>query len=291
MEKNYAYENVTNAIISMLEQGVVPWHKTWHGGVNSHKNFINKREYRGINTILLSLTPYACPYWASFKQISDKGGKVKEGEHGTTVVFWKYFKKEETDADTGEIKTKTIPMLRYYKVFNLEQTTGIDWEMPVIPENTLSPIEACEDVVVNYKTKPCIKFGGNAAYYSPRFDYIQLPEFENFESAEDFYSTEFHEMVHSTGHENRLARSNVMNVERFGSENYSAEELVAELGAAFLCAETGIAPATINNSASYIDNWIKVFKNNKKILIEAASKAQKAVDYILGKTQTEEKGE
>ena len=199
------------------------------------------------------------------------------------MVFWTIFEK---DCDTH------IPVLRFYTVFNLEQTMGIPAKyIPVLtPENQIvfDPIGNAEEIIANYQNGPIIQHGGNRACYSPSLDRIMMPERIQFEKEEEYYSTLFHEMTHSTGHWSRLDRPGMENI-RFGSENYSKEELIAEFGAAFLCAQTGIAHATIQNSGAYIKNWLEKLRNDKKLAIQAAHKAQKAVDFIMEKHQMEEK--
>lgn len=276
------YEIITNQIIEKLEAGVIPWEKPWDGDY-APKNFASGKAYRGINTILLGMQPFSCPYWATFKQIKDKKGTVKKGAKSTMVVFWKWveMKKDEDDESTTK---KEVPFLRYYRVFNLEQTEGIEWEKTIEhEEREITPIEECENVVRDFESMPEVKHGGGSAFYSPLEDYIQVPEMNDFKSSEGYYSTMFHEMVHSTGHESRLNRSGITDHNSFGSKDYSKEELVAEIGASFLCGFTGIKNETIDNSASYIKSWLRALKNDVKMVVRASGQAQKAVDYIKDK--------
>ena len=277
------YEMVTDEIIKKLEQGVVPWKQPWTGGTSRVPyNYKTKKAYRGINVLLLGLSGHNSRYWMSFKQAQEFGGKVKKGEKGHLCVFWKIITKEEEN-ENGERIEKTIPLLRYYKVFNLDQVEGI--EDPDIHNcNMDEAIEEAEQIIENYQDKPEIVSNEQSAYYNPNKDYINIPKFETFTDNSSYYSTLFHEMVHSTGHESRLGRHiNASNF--FGSEDYSFEELVAELGSSFLCAQTNILNDTIDQSASYINAWLKKLRENKKWIVQASGKAQKAVDYITNQYQ------
>ena len=268
--KKEMYEQITEKVVAALENGVVPWKKTWVG-CSSPSNYVTKKRYRGINTFLLSCSDYASPYWVTFKQAQSLGGSVKKGEKSTTVIYWQFIEKE--DAETGE--KKKIPMMRSYQVFNLEQTTI---EAPVVSSNN-NPIELAEAMVAGMPNAPIIK-NGESAYYRPSTDTVVVPTIDMFNSAESYYSTLFHELGHSPGHESRLNRKGVASVSHFGSDDYSFEELVAEFCAAYLCGETGITQPVIDNQASYIAGWLKVLSNDNTLLMKAASAAQKAADYI-----------
>jgi antirestriction protein ArdC len=198
-------------------------------------------------------------------------------------VLWKLKELEELDKDG---KPKTIPYLRYYTVFNAAQIDDIEFPEPAIETIDYNPIDRAESIVAGYTGKPEIKYGFTLACYRPPLDEVNMPAPERFSSAEEHYGTLFHELVHSTGHEKRLARRGSHEVRHFGDEAYSKEELVAEMGAAFLNSEAGIEAPTLENSAAYIQSWLKALKNDSKILIQAASLAQKAADYILGKLST-----
>ena len=268
---------ITDLIISKLESGVIPWVKPWTGG-DAPKNLISGKTYRGINTFLLANTGHTSPYFLTFKQVQDKGGMVKAGSVGYPVVFWSMVKAEE--AETGD--EKNIPFLRYYRVFNVTDTTlPVPEHAEVIRE--FSPVEAAERIVEAMPLRPEIKHGLAKAYYSPTLDYINLPQKNLFKGDAEYYSTLFHELAHSTGHANRIGRKGVTESSYFGSHEYSREELIAEMGAAFLCAEAGIENQTIDNSAAYIESWLRALKNkdNKNLVITAASAAQKAFDFIL----------
>ena len=278
MKKTNAYQVITDRIIGLLKAGTVPWHKPWKGG-GSVKNLASRRSYRGINQFLLGCSEYASPYWLTFNQAKKLGGSVKKGEKSTPVVFWKLLEKE--DGETGE--KKEIPVLRYYRVFNLEQTEGVEGpETEEAQENPFTPIERCEQVMKNMPNPPRIQYNIQAAWYKPSEDLINLPKPESFDNPEEFYSTWFHESGHAVGHKSRLNRPTLTDMCPFGSTNYSKEELVAEMTAAFLCGETGIENQTIDNSAAYINGWLKKLRKDEKLVIHAAAQAQKAVDYILG---------
>jgi antirestriction protein ArdC len=284
------YEHVTDRITELLEQGTIPWRKPWKcsGGP---RNLVSKKDYRGINQFLLNCSPYSSPYWLTYKQCSEKGGHVRKGEKSTVVVFWKWL--DRKDDETSELAspgspTGKIPFLRYYNVFSLDQCEGIEHPKEPEIENPFTPIEQAEQIIENMQCKPVIKYGGNRACYSPQLDYVQLPPKEAFKSPAEFYSTAFHELAHATGHVNRLGRTGVTEPTYFGSHDYSQEELVAEFGASMLCAVSSIEQSTIENNAAYIQGWLKVLKNDKKLLVLAAAQGQKSADYILGKEREED---
>ncbi|GFE56801.1 ArdC family protein [Geobacter sp. AOG1] len=283
------YEIINNRIMELLEQGTIPWRKPWNAESNNPKNLISKKSYRGINHFLLSCTPYHSPYWLTFKQVQDKGGHVKKGERSTMVIFWKWLDKSTEGIILNEtLSTSKIPILRYYNVFNIDQTEGISPPTTEETQNDHEPLPGPEQIIKNMPLRPELRFGGNKAYYSPSLDYIQLPNLSTFDSPEEYYSTLFHELVHSTGHISRLGRKSILEPSYFGSHEYSKEELVAEMGAAFLCGYTGIEQRTIENSAAYIQGWLRELKNDKTLLIHAAAQAQKGADYILNKKEGEE---
>lgn len=285
-------EIITNKIIGLLEQGTVPWHRPW----SNHevpKNLVTKKEYRGINVFMLSAMGFGSPFWASFKQVKELGGSVKKDQHGCPVVFWKWIEKKEETED-GDITIKRIPYLRYYTVFNIEQTEDIDEKkIPALAVryNNIERIEACEGTVANMPKRPQIVHREQRAYYQPVKDIVNLPKLESFDGAEEYYSTLFHELVHSTGHQTRLNRKGVNGTEGewsvFGSVPYAKEELVAELGAAFLCGYSQIENKTIDNSASYIDSWLSKLRKDKTLIVHAAAQAQRAVDFIRGEHHEE----
>ena len=285
--KTEVYQVITDRIIEQLEKGCIPWHKPWNAAEGMPKNLISKKEYRGINVFMLSSMGYGSPYWLSFKQVKESGGTVNKGEKGCPVVYWNWIKKE--DSETG--KVRNIPFLRYYTVFNVQQTTGLDTRIPKTEEkvNPFSAIDSAEQIITNCTILPPVVPGGNRAFYSPSRDVIGIPNRESFDKPEEYYSTFFHEAVHSTGHKSRLDRTTVTDNHFFGSTEYSKEELIAEMGAAFLCGITGILDTTFDNSAAYIQGWLSKLRKDPKIVVWAAASAQKASDTILGKKSYEEK--
>jgi antirestriction protein ArdC len=272
------YDIINQRITDLLEQGTIPWHKPWNASTNYPKNLVSKKEYRGINIFILASSPYSSPYWMTFKQVQDKGGHVIKGEKSMPVIFWKWLDRKDDDPVTGK-----IPMLRYYNVFNLEQTEGITAPVPEESINDHQPLPLPEHIFKNMPQRPELKFGGNRAYYSPSLDYVQLPHLSTFDTPEEYYSTLFHEITHATGHQSRVGRKSILEPSYFGSHSYSKEELVAEMGAAFLSGYCGIENVTIENSAAYIQGWLKALKNDKTLLIHAAAQAQKAADFILNR--------
>jgi len=290
---------ITNIIIAKLEAGVIPWRKPWIGGNkntnNQPRNLVTKKTYRGINLFLLANTGFESPYFLTYKQCSDKGGQVKTGSKGFPCVFWSMV--DVTDDLTGT--DKKIPFLRYYTVFNLEQTTleapaTIAGEITEEEETpSFSPIEAAEAIVAGMPYRPEIRHGQQRAFYSPSLDYVNMPKPETFVTDAEYYSTLFHELTHATGHQARVNRKGITESSYFGSHEYSKEELVAEMGAVFLCAASGIEEITLDNSAAYIQSWIRALKSqdNKGLIVAAAGQAQKAYDYILNINPAAEKAE
>jgi len=269
-----------------LERGCVPWHQPWKSpdGVRVPTSFVSKKPYRGVNTFLLAVSRfkagYSSNYWLTFKQIQALGGNVK-GQHSEMVVFWKLLEKP-AENPTPKHETDYIPMLRYYRVFNLDQVTGI--KKPSIEGlPAFQPIKEAEEIAAKYQGQIGVSHGGNRAYYQPSTDSIRMPERGTFDNRESYYSTLFHEFTHSTGHESRLNRPGIVETHFFGDEIYSKEELVAEMGAAMLCGIVGIENKTIRNSASYIESWLGKLRDDKKLVVHAAAAAQKAADFILGK--------
>ena len=281
------YEIITARIQEQLEQGVIPWSKPWDATVHMPRNLSTKKAYRGVNVWLLIGREFESPWWVSFKQCKALGGTVNKGEKGTPVVFWKWLEQEKTeDADPegeGTSGKARAPLLRYYTVFNVEQTT-IPAERIPVPERQasgFSPIERCESIVSGMPAPPVLRNGGTRAFYRPGEDLVNMPVPERFRSSPEYYSTLFHELVHSTGHPGRLNRQTIKDLAPFGSPNYSREELIAEMGAAFLCGVAGIENATIENSAAYIKGWLRALEDDSRLVVLAASQAQKAAEYIL----------
>jgi antirestriction protein ArdC len=278
--KNPTYDRITDRITALLEQGTVPWQKPWKARTGLPRNFVSKNPYRGINVFLLLAMMYESPFWLTFRQVSQLGGSVRKGEKACPVVFWKQTTVE--DKKSGEQKKKYL--LRFYHVFNVAQCDGMKISAEPVQENVIAKPE---DIVAQMPQPPILKHGMTRAYYSPREDCVGLPPRERFERTEDYYSTVFHEFVHSTGHEKRLKRSTLTESAGYGSNPYCKEELIAEMGAAFLCGLAEIGERTIDNSAAYLKGWLEQLRQDKTLIVQAAAQAQKAADFILGRTESE----
>lgn len=279
------YQEVTNQIVTMLDQGVVPWRSPilGRGSAGHPRNLESTKPYRGVNVFLLAFTAFAkgyeSSYWLTFNQAKGKGGTIRKGEKSSMVVFWKQY--DTTDKESGE--PTTVPVLRYYNVFNVEQTEGIKAPDAVAFTPTeFHPIVEADRMVKAFADGPSLEHGGTQAYYRPLTDSVRLPEPSRFASSEEYYSTLFHELAHSTGHSKRIDRKLDTDPKPFGSADYGREELVAEMAAAFLCGHAGIQPAVIENQAAYVQGWLKTIKQDKKLVIAAAGAAQKAADWIRG---------
>lgn len=262
------YEIVTERILTLLAQGTAPWRKPWSAGSSEPMNLVSGKPYRGINVLLTGSQGYASPFWATYKQIQTKGGQVRKGEKATPVVFWKTGKDEKTEKDYF--------VLRYYSVFNVAQCEGLD--LPAAPtERVYEPIAACEALAKGYPGGPQVEHGGERACYIPLTDTVHMPRMGAFDCREEYYAALFHELTHSTGAVHRLDRGLDTT---FGTHAYSFEELVAEIGASFLCARAGIDGAIIDNAAAYLAGWHKKLKSEPKWMVLAAGKAAKAPDLI-----------
>lgn len=278
-EKFNIYEEITNRIITQLEEGVIPWHKPWNGLASGAYNRISKKPYSLLNQMLLKHDGE----YATYKQWSELGGKVRKGEKSEIVVFWKILNVEESK--DGKVEKKSIPLLKYINVFHISQVDGV--ESKDVEPIEHQPIEEAEEIKNKYANREHILIEeviSDKAFYSPLRDFIQVPCKEQYEDILEFYSTLFHEMVHSTGHKDRLKRLDcTLKVASFGSEDYSKEELIAEIGSAYLMNHIGIETSkTFKNSASYIQSWLGVLKNDNRFIVSASSKAEKAMKYILG---------
>lgn len=278
-EKFNIYEAITNRIIEQLEGGIIPWHKPWNGVASGAYNRVSKKPYSLLNQMLLKHDGE----YATYKQWSDLGGNVRKGEKSEIVVFWKILNVEEVK--DGKTEQKSIPLLKYINVFHVSQVDGVEPKTTKLIEH--NPIEEAEQIKNNYADRENIRIEElvtDRAFYSPVKDYIQVPCKEQYNDIMEFYSTLFHEMIHSTGHKDRLKRLDCsVKFAGFGTEDYSKEELVAEIGSAFLMNHIGIETInTFKNSAAYIQNWLKVLRNDNRFIVSASSKAEKAMKYILG---------
>jgi antirestriction protein ArdC len=258
------YEIMTDRIVAKLGAGVVPWRQPWGAiGFRAPMN-VRGNHYRGLNVFLLACQGYASRCWLTFNQAKELGGHVRAGERSTPVVFWKWIETEKQNPETGEVSKASVPLLRYYNVFNVEQVEKLPerfyrTDADLIRE--FSAIESCERIVAGYPAAPKIQHGGPRAYYAPSIDTVTLPLPTAFLASEAYYSTLFHELGHSTGHPSRLARAGITDPILLGSHKYSREELVAEMTAAFLCGSAGIdSEPLIENSAAYIASWIRAMK-------------------------------
>jgi antirestriction protein ArdC len=274
------YEIITQKILEQLESGVAPWRKPWT--CKAPANLITQKEYRGLNVLTLASQGFPSRFWLTFSQAAKLRGTIRKGEKASLVIFWNAATEREGVTDD----TKEVPrsfLLRYYSVFNLSQTEGMDIPSSLLAETrTNNPIETCEQIVTNMANPPVFQ-QSDKAWYSPSTDSVGLPAPGLFHSSEEFYATAFHELAHSTGHAKRLHRENFDNPVSFGSESYSKEELIAEMTAAMLCGISGIEQKTLENSAAYLKTWISRLKSDSRLLVSAASHAQKAADFIQGR--------
>jgi len=288
------YTRITDKIVSDLEQGVRTWLKPWNAehaaGRITRPLRHNGQPYNGINILMLWATAvergFAAPIWMTFKQAKELGAHVRKGEKGSLVVYANTITRTETDAETGKEEERDIPFMKGYSVFNVEQVEGLPAHFYAVAEPQLDPVERIDHVEAFFAaTSADIRHGGNQAYYAVGSDHVQMPPFEAFRDAESYYATLAHEMSHWTRHPKRLDRD--FGRKRFGDEGYAMEELVAELGSAFLAADLGITPEVREDHAAYIGSWLKVLKNDKRAIFTAAAHAQRAADFLHGQ-QTKE---
>jgi len=269
------YQEVTDSIIKQLESGAMPWIKPWHTDSTADKNFLSQKPYQGVNRLILGLSSmvnsFDCPVWASFKQWQSIGANVRKGERGTKIVFYSPVKKE--NKTTGDVESYNL--LKAYYVFNASQVEGVTIQAPTVPDK---PFNAVAEAEARIKlTGAVITHGGDSAFYAPSVDKINLPHKSSFLTESNYYATVFHELVHWTGAEHREKRAFG---KRFGDNAYAFEELVAEMGAAFLCQDYRIQGEL--RHAGYLQSWLKVLKEDSRAIFKAAALAQKAVDHING---------
>lgn len=288
--KTDIYQIITDRIVKQLENGIIPWRKPWHGVADGARSYITGKPYSLLNQILLEDDGE----YITYNQAQKLGGNVRKGAKSKFVVFYQTFLKEVENKD-GEKKIITIPVLRYYNVFNVADCDGIE------PHTDFKPIEhngieEAERVINNYianneplklqNDKP-----SNRAYYSPSEDKVVLPMLSQYDNESEYYSTAFHELTHSTMPKSRCNRVKENELSFFSNHQYSREELVAELGSSYICGQLGITTDTSEkNSAGYIQSWLQSLKNDKKMIVWAASRAEKAANYILGITAESEEG-
>lgn len=272
-KKRDIYQEITDKIIGQLESGNIPWLKPWKDGKNADPsmpyNASTGRAYNGVNVLILWASDFESNGWLTYKQAQSFGGNVIKGEKGQTITFWKFFKK--ADESTGE--ERSFPMLRTYTVFNIDQCEGLE-KLPAIQPIITESTTALELALNNGAN---VRHLGNKASFSPSNDYITMPPQKNFSGVEAYESTLLHELTHWTGHKDRLERDFTG---RFGSEAYAFEELVAEMGSAFLSASLGISECTLQHSA-YLESWLKVLKSDKRAIFTASSKSKQATEFLL----------
>jgi antirestriction protein ArdC len=276
-KRQTVYEQITERIIAMLQTGTVPWRKPWNVQTGLPRNLVTKKGYRGINIFLLHAMSYESAYWLTFRQAQQLGGTVRKGEKACPVVFWKQLEVE--DKESHEIEK--IPMLRFYYVFNTAQVDGLK-NIPATVATPATVSTTAEEIVALMPKRPEIKHGLAKAFYSPSADIVAMPDRARFDTEAGYFATLFHELTHASGHKSRLNRQTLTESAGFGSNPYCREELIAEMGAAFLCGQAGIAENILENSAAYVQNWLEQLQNDKKLIVQAAAQAQKAADFILG---------
>lgn len=277
-------------LIASIEAGnLPPWRKTWDADSNMPRNAVTGKAYRGANVWFLLLAGaaggYSDPRWVTFNQAREAGGSVVKGAKSTPVVFWKPLTREVV-AENGAVEdVRAGALLRFYRVFNVEQTEGCRFKALPEPRPEPDRIADAEAIVTGMPNPPRFnERAGAQAAYMPTTDTITMARIADFGTAEEYYATRFHEMAHATGADHRLGRDGVTEAVHFGSERYGREELVAEMTAALLGGECGIAPATIENSAAYLASWLRTLRAEPRMLLTAAAQAQKAADYILDRT-------
>ena len=282
------YARVTNAIIADLENGVRPWHRPWNaehaaGRINRPLR-ANGQPYKGINVLMLwesaARQGFAAPIWMTFKQAKELGANVKKGEKGSLVVYADKMTKTEA-SDDGEEATRDIYFMKGYTVFNVDQVEGLPGHFYAPAIGPLDEVERDLEADLFFEnTEADIRHGGNRAFYTPAADYVQLPHLIAFDDAQSYYATLAHELTHWTKHPTRLDRQ--LGGKRFGDEGYAREELVAEIGAAFLCCDLGLPPPPRENPARYLANWLTGLEADKRAIFQAAAHAQKAADHLHG---------
>ncbi|QDH81162.1 DUF1738 domain-containing protein [Echinicola soli] len=287
------YQVVNERIMASLERGIIPWKQPW-AVMGLPKNFHSGKVYKGINLWLLLSCGHAYPYYLTFKQAEGYGAKIRKGAKSVPVVYWNVvYRHKESGKKLSEAEARKLPkgtvdrkaFLKYYNVFNIEDIEGVKWVMPESGEKApFQTIKACEELLGNAPDLPEIRHGEAQAYYHPAKDYINMPAKELFRSEKHYYQCLYHEVVHGTGHQKRLNRKELWGTSGKDKNSYSREELTAEMGASYLSNLCCIwEKDQQENSSAYIKHWLGQLKNDKRLLVEAAGKAQKAVDYLTGK--------
>lgn len=287
MAQENVYQMVTDRIVEQMNKGIVPWHQPWVGRSEGLAiSYTSRKAYSMLNQFLLGKPGE----WLTWKQIQERKGTVKKGAKSRFVVFYQMNTYTEKNPETGEEETKQYPVLKWYRVFHLDDIDGIESKLEKVePKSGIEPIEVAEKVINDYVAREKeIGFSfindreSSSAYYSPSKDEVVVPMLSQYAIPEEYYSTTFHELTHSTMHAKRCDRKAENKAAAFGSENYSREELVAELGSAMICNRIGIeAEKTFKNLVAYIQSWLKALKNDPKMIVWASSRAEKAAKYIL----------
>ena len=286
------YQRITGQIVAELEKGTRPWLKPWNAehaaGRITRPLRGNGIPYQGINVLMLWSASvakgYAAPIWMTFRQAAELGAHVRKGEEGSLVVYASKVTRTETDAATGEESERDIPFMKGYTVFNVEQIDGLPAQYHAKAAPRLDPVQRIDQAEAFFAaTGATIRHGGTMAYYAYSSDHVQMPPFESFRDAESYYATLAHETTHWTRHKSRLDRD--FGRKRWGDEGYAMEELVAELGAAFLSADLDVTPEVRDDHAAYIATWLKVLKSDSRAIFTAASHAQRAADFLHGLQQ------
>jgi antirestriction protein ArdC len=280
------YQSITAQIVAQLEQGAAPWIKPWATDTSADRNLVTNKPYRGINRLLLGMSSmaagYSSPVWATFQQWKAAGANVRKGEKATHIVFFKPVSKDVV-SESGETEKESYAVIKGYCVFNAAQVDGLEIPAPVSAVTEFERHERAELTIV--KTGAVIRHGGDAAFYAPSVDAIQMPNRAAFHGPANYYATAFHELTHWTGAKHRLDRD--LDKGRYGNPAYAFEELVAEMGAAFMCADHGIQGEL--RHAGYIASWIKALRENDRAIFKASALAQKAADYLLAIDATQER--
>lgn len=276
MQPKDIYSIVTEHIIAKLDTGIIPWRQPWKDLAPPH-NLVSGRHYRGINRLLLSGTSYETNGFLTFHQAKELGGSIRKGEKAHLIIFW-----HRPDNQEGSDESASKPILRYYFVFNIAQCKDLPASLLETNDRPINdPIEVCEEMVARMPNCPEIIHKGNEAFYHVEADMITMPLMKQFYSSQEYYEVLFHELVHSTGHISRLDRKEIMVPNAFASESYSLEELTAEIGTCYLSSYAGVALSDMTNNVSYIQHWLKRFKDDKRLIVQASMLAQHATDYIL----------
>lgn len=283
MEKNNVYRMVADRIVEELNKGIIPWQRPWTGSRAGAINYVSRKPYSLLNQMLLD----EAGEFVTFKQVQELGGSIRKGEKSRMVVFFKQYRYEETK-DDGTKEQKSVPLLRYYNVWHISQCEGIESKLDVQEVQTLHTIDEQERVIEDYVKRTGLHFSrheSNKAYYSPAEDRVVVPDIDQYSDIAEYYSTTYHELTHSTGHPDRLNRKGITDKAAFGSDTYSREELVAEMGAAMLCNDMGVdISKAFRNSVAYIQGWSQHIMNEPRLFVSAACKAEQAVRYILNET-------